>query len=162
MRIGEISTTIDKKFLVCSQCGECTGSCPLFITAPEKYNPRRIIGRLILGGAKQYDLAWLCLTCYDCLERCPAGVSVAEIMEKIKNEASKKGEIPETSKEIANNLLRTGREVTITKSMLKRREQLGLAPISTFTDKEVIKLLEVTGFKEMILGKERGTREGVE
>lgn len=150
MRIGKTSIKVDKKSLLCFQCGECTGSCPLFIIAPERYNPRRIIGRIILGGVKPYDLAWLCLTCYECLERCPVGVSIAEIMEKIKNEASKNGEIPEAAKQIAKNLLQTGREVRSTRSILKKRENLGLTPIPTSTDEEIIKLLEITGFKDVI------------
>jgi len=150
MRIGEVSITTDKNLLLCLQCGECTGSCPLFITAPEKYNPRRIVERLVLEGVKPYDLAWLCLTCYECLERCPAGVSIAEMMERIKNEASEKGEISETAKQVLNNLLQTGREVKITKSELLRREQLGLEPMPTTMDEEIIKLLEITGLKNLL------------
>lgn len=140
------------KALACFQCGECSGSCPLFIVKPEKYNPRRILWKLVFERDTPCDVAWLCLTCYECLERCPANVSIAELMMELKNEASRKGEIPRTAMEVAENLLHTGKAVPVTKSIMRRREELGLNPVSDSPNQEVIDLLEAVGFKKMVDG----------
>lgn len=145
-------TSLGRKALACFQCGECAGSCPLFIVAPEKYNPRTILWKLVFSGDKPSDAAWLCLTCYECFERCPAGVSITELMMELKNEASRKGEIPATAMEVAEELLHTGKAVPLTKSIIRRREKLGLKSIFDSPNQEVIDLLEAVGFKKMVDG----------
>jgi len=144
--------SLRRKALACFQCGECSGSCPLFIVASEKYNPRRILSRLVFDGEKPYDVAWLCLTCYECFERCPANVSITELMLELKNEASRKGQIPSTAIEVAEKLLRAGKAVPVTKSIMRTREELGLKPISDSPNREVIELLEGVGFRKMVNG----------
>ncbi len=151
--------SLRRKALACFQCGECAGSCPLFIVAPEKYNPRGILWKLVFDRDKQSDVAWLCLTCYECLERCPANVSVTELMTELKNESSRNGEIPVTAVEVAERLLQTGRVVPVTRSILKRRKEMGLKPISDSPNREVIKLLEAVGFKKMVDGWKHEARK---
>jgi len=150
--MGEAKLDLNKELLVCLQCGECSGSCPLFITAPEKYNPRMIVERYLLLGVKPYDASWLCLTCYECHERCPMGVSITHFMEEMRNESSRSGYIPSGARELAANLLRTGMEVEVTKMMLRKRLALGLNPIPEGINEEVAKLLEITGFKDILEG----------
>lgn len=145
-------TALRGKALACFQCGECTGSCPLFMVAPQKYNPRRILWKLAFSGEKPFDVPWLCLTCYECHERCPANVSITELMVELKNEASRKGEIPVTATEVAERLLHTGRAVPVTKSITRTREELGLKPIPDGSNQEVTELLEAVGFKKMVDG----------
>ncbi|MDH5704310.1 MAG: 4Fe-4S dicluster domain-containing protein [Aigarchaeota archaeon] len=143
-------TSFRRKALACFQCGECAGSCPLFIVAPQKYNPRRILWKLAFSGEKPHDVPWLCLTCYECFERCPADVSMTELMVELKNEASRKGEIPVTAMEVAERLLHTGKAVPVTKSIMRTREELGLKSIPDSPNQEVIELLEAVGFKKMV------------
>lgn len=107
---------------------------------------------MVFDGDKPYGVAWLCLTCYECFERCPANVSIAELMLELKNEASRKGQIPSTAIEVAEKLLHAGKAVPVTKSIMRTREELGLKPISDSPNQEVIELLEAVGFKKMVNG----------
>lgn len=150
MRITDASGKADKEFSMCFQCGECASSCPVFMTASDKYNPRSIVGNLVVAGVRPHDLAWLCLNCYECLERCPSGTSVAELMTKMKSEASETGNIPEGTREVLNNLVETGKEVRITQSALLKRQKLGLEPVAAFDPGETLKLLEVTGLRKLL------------
>ena len=79
-------------------------------------------------------------------------MSITELMVELKNEASRKGEIPVTAREVAERLLHTGRAVPVTKSIARTRDELGLKPIPDGSNQEVIELLEAVGFKKMVDG----------
>jgi len=79
-------------------------------------------------------------------------VSVAEFMMELKNEGSRSGELPVMAMEVAEKLLHTGKAIPLTKSIMRRREELGLKPISDSPNQEVIELLEAVDFKKMVDG----------
>lgn len=77
----------------CFACGSCTASCPES-KRDSRYNPRRFIRKIILGAKKEAFLdpfMWLCSTHYRCMERCPQGVNIKEIMSVIKDIAIEEG-----------------------------------------------------------------------
>ena len=70
----------------CWQCGMCTASCtvtPLY----RRFNPRAFIYMMQLGNLKELkkyiDVAWRCVGCYKCSQRCPKQVNPAEMMEAL-------------------------------------------------------------------------------
>ncbi len=66
-------------FAVCMQCGTCTSVCPWNLVA--SYSPRTLI-RLVSLGLEGFegDSLWNCVTCHTCVERCPRGVEIADVV----------------------------------------------------------------------------------
>ena len=69
----------------CIQCGSCAGSCPVVEFMDQ--TPRRLIG-MINADMKEEVLAtntyWFCASCYQCSDRCPAAIDIAEVMYAVK------------------------------------------------------------------------------
>ncbi len=79
-------TVVGSRINRCWQCGMCTASCtvtPLY----RRFNPRAFIYMMQLGNLKQLkkyaDVAWRCVGCYKCSQRCPKQVNPAEMMEAL-------------------------------------------------------------------------------
>jgi heterodisulfide reductase subunit C len=82
-----------KNFSVCFGCQTCTTVCPVVANYE---NPQEALGLLPhqimhATGLGLRDLAfgsnmlWDCLTCYQCQEQCPQGVSVTDVLYELKN-----------------------------------------------------------------------------
>lgn len=82
-----------KNFSVCFGCQTCTTVCPV---VAHYENPQEVLGLLPhqimhAAGLGLRDLAlgsnmlWDCLTCYQCQEQCPRGVSVTDVLYELKN-----------------------------------------------------------------------------
>jgi heterodisulfide reductase subunit C len=66
----------------CYQCGTCASSCPV-AKLDSRFNPREVIKLSLLGEKQEVvsgDAIWLCCSCYNCQERCPQNVEIAESM----------------------------------------------------------------------------------
>ncbi|HEY86710.1 MAG TPA: 4Fe-4S dicluster domain-containing protein, partial [Dehalococcoidia bacterium] len=64
---------------LCYQCGLCTGACPWNLV--RSFIVRRIMHQAQLGLVDFEDEdMWLCATCRACVERCPRGVEIIDIM----------------------------------------------------------------------------------
>ncbi|MCX7020960.1 MAG: 4Fe-4S dicluster domain-containing protein [bacterium] len=76
----------------CYQCGNCTAGCP---TAYEmEIKPNRVVRYLQLGfGEKllKVNTPWICASCETCYTRCPKGVSVAAVMDALRQIARMRG-----------------------------------------------------------------------
>jgi heterodisulfide reductase subunit C len=88
-------STQAKTFSVCFGCETCTTVCPVVANYE---NPEEVLGLLphqIMHscglGLKNFALGsrmlWDCLTCYQCQEQCPQGVSITDVLYELKNEA---------------------------------------------------------------------------
>jgi heterodisulfide reductase subunit C len=86
-----------KTFSACFGCQTCTTVCPVVSNYD---NPQEALGLLPhqimhAAGLGLRDLAfgsnmlWDCLTCYQCQEQCPQGVSVTDVLYELKNLAIK-------------------------------------------------------------------------
>jgi len=76
----------------CYQCGTCTGTCPW--TPITHFNIRKLVrfGQLGIDGLEEY--MWGCSTCKFCVDRCPRGVEIIDVVTAIRNVYSGGGILP--------------------------------------------------------------------
>ena len=149
------NTPRGKGILACIQCGRCSSSCPIARLVDE-HNPRRLMETIILGLRDEVlrtQLPWYCLSCFTCLDRCPQGGDVAEVMFAIRNLALREGNVPDGFVDQAGNLIETGRVVTPTRMMIKKREKLGLSKGPSTAIEDVQKILKKTALDKMIASR---------
>ena len=83
------------KLLHCIQCGTCSGSCPL--AGCMDHAPRELFA-LLRDGDMQAVLTsntpWYCVSCYQCMVRCPQQIPVTDIMYLLKQMAAERGLSP--------------------------------------------------------------------
>jgi heterodisulfide reductase subunit C len=135
----------------CYQCGTCASSCPVAKVTP-KFNPREVIKLSLLGKKEEVvsgDAIWLCCSCFNCQERCPQKVEIADLIYALRNIALAEGHIPNIYSEFASALLNEGRIVQISKFVEKKRETFGLPPIKPTGVDALRKILSATGFDKL-------------
>ena len=134
----------------CFQCGICTSSCPVFRVAPE-LNPRLSVDSIINWGIVPSEgMEWLCAYCLMCDQRCPMGVSLAEILMTIKNISARAGKAPPDVMESAQSLLISGCITPFSSRVEKTRRDLGLPELPKPELVHVQKIFELTGALEVI------------
>jgi len=141
--------------LACIQCGRCSGSCPVARLVAE-HNPRRLMEMVILGSRDEVihsQLPWYCLSCFTCLDRCPQGGDVAEVMFAIRNLAVKEKNLPDGFAAQAKNLVETGRVVPTIASIASKRVEVGLPKEQSTATKDVQKILKKTGLSKIVASK---------
>lgn len=149
------NTPRGRGILACIQCGRCSSSCPIARLVDE-HNPRRLMEMIILGSRDEVlhtQLPWYCLSCFTCLDRCPQGGDVAEVMFAIRNLAVKGGNVPDGFAAQAGNLIETGRVVNPTMMMIKKREKLGLSKGPSTATEDVQKILKKTALDKLLASK---------
>jgi len=65
--------------------------------ANKDYDPLHIIRMLVLDQKKELlkgTMIWLCSDCYTCQENCPMGVKITDIINHLKNLATREKNIP--------------------------------------------------------------------
>jgi heterodisulfide reductase subunit C len=132
----------------CYQCGTCSGGCPA-LRYTKVYNPRRIMEDVLLGFKEKTlkdPVLWLCTMCHACLEACPQGVQVSEILVLLRNLATKMGSFPEHLMGEVSALLDFGLINPGGGPIQRRREQLGLPEVPKPNIKNIRKVAEETGF----------------
>lgn len=93
----------------CFQCGSCSASCPWqdYIA----FLPRKMFQEAKLGNTNfESDNYWRCVTCNKCVQRCPRGVSIIDIMQAFRRTIIEVGiaETPSALTAISKNLNSTG------------------------------------------------------
>jgi heterodisulfide reductase subunit C len=84
-------------FSVCFGCQSCTTVCPVVANFD---NPEEVLGMLphqimhacglgVRDLALGSNMLWDCLTCYQCQEHCPQGVTITDVLYELKNVAVK-------------------------------------------------------------------------
>jgi quinone-modifying oxidoreductase subunit QmoC len=80
------------RMALCMQCGVCSGSCP--IGTQMDYGPRKLF-MMIRAGLKEKVLTsntlWNCVSCYNCVVRCPRKVPVTYILHDLATLAVREG-----------------------------------------------------------------------
>jgi len=143
----------------CYQCGTCASSCPV-AKLTDRFNPREVIKLSLLGEKEEVlsgDSIWLCCSCYNCQERCPQKVEVADVIYALRNIAFEKGYIPDIYSEFASAMLNDGRIAKISKFMEQKRPTIGLPPLQPTGVDAIRKILSVTGFDKLQKKKEEAT-----
>ncbi len=70
-------------FKLCYQCGVCSGSCPWNLV--RTFLPRKLIRETQFGLVDlESDEIWRCVGCRTCVQRCPRGVELVDIMRAIR------------------------------------------------------------------------------
>ncbi len=96
-------------FELCYQCGMCTGTCPWNLV--RSYSPRNMIHQAQLGTV---DLAeeniWLCLGCDTCVQVCPRGIDIPDIMRSFRRAVVDLGlaKVPDSLRIAVKNISTTG------------------------------------------------------
>jgi heterodisulfide reductase subunit C len=132
----------------CYQCGTCASSCPVARLDP-RFNPREIIKLSLLGEKEEVvsgDAIWLCTSCFNCQERCPQNVEIADVIYALRNIALEAGHSPNIYADFASALIAEGRIVQISKFVEKKREEYGLPPLKPAGLDVLNKILSATGF----------------
>ena len=83
------------KLLHCIQCGTCSGSCPL--VGCMDHAPRELFALLRDGDMEAVltsNTPWYCVSCYQCMVRCPQEIPVTDIMYLLKQMAAERGLAP--------------------------------------------------------------------
>lgn len=146
----------------CFQCGICAASCPVFRVAPE-LNPRVSVDSIITDGKVPTEgNEWLCAYCLMCEERCPMGVSLAEILMGIKNISAREGKAPPDVVESAEALYARGCLSPVSNRSDKKRDDLGLPQLPQ-PDLEQVKLIfESTGAYDVLKANRAAVEEKAE
>jgi heterodisulfide reductase subunit C len=135
----------------CYQCGTCASSCPV-AKITDRFNPREVIRLSLLGEKNEVisgDSIWLCCSCYNCQERCPQKVEIADVIYTLRNIALKEGYIPNIYSEFASALLGEGRIVNVSRFVENKRPTLGLPPLQPTGVASLRKILSATGFDKL-------------
>ncbi|GAB4525131.1 MAG: 4Fe-4S dicluster domain-containing protein [Anaerolineales bacterium] len=77
---------------MCIQCGSCGGSCPS--AADMEHTPRAIFAMLRAGldeAVLRSNTPWICVSCYQCVVRCPQEIPITDIMYALKSIAIQRG-----------------------------------------------------------------------
>ena len=138
--------------LLCIQCGRCSSGCPV-ARLTNDHNPRRLMEMIILGLKKEVlptQLPWYCLSCFTCLDRCPQGGDVGDVMFAIRNLAAKQDNVPAGVAAQAKALYDTTRVINPVRSALDKRESMGFSKFGDEGLDEVQKILKRTGMDKLI------------
>jgi len=76
----------------CYQCGNCTGGCP--VSYEMEIAPSKVIRMLQMGKVERVKAAnsmWLCVGCLQCHSRCPKSVSVAAVLDALRQATLRSG-----------------------------------------------------------------------
>lgn len=119
----------------CIQCGTCTASCP--VSFAMDLTPRQVIAMFRAGAIEDLlrsRTIWVCASCYQCTMRCPADISITELLYGFKRMAIDRGIFPakfpvhvfaETFAEMVNRYGRN-HEVGLILRFFMRTQPLGL------------------------------------
>jgi heterodisulfide reductase subunit C len=155
--VKRVAESGGEKILLCIQCGTCSGGCPA--GRRTAYRTRQVVRRA-LAGLKDEVLSsrdiWLCSTCYTCLERCPRGINVTDVILILRNLAVQAGFMLKPHKDVSTYLLRTGHAVPIIDKYKALRKELKLPELPPTTHSypdalgEVQRIANKTGFDKLI------------
>jgi len=94
---------------LCYQCGLCTGTCPWNLV--RNFLVRRIMHEAQLGATDfGSEDVWTCVTCRACVQRCPRGVEIIDVMRAIRRAVASLGIgiVPDALRISAKNIAGVG------------------------------------------------------
>jgi Fe-S oxidoreductase len=91
----------------CYQCGLCSGTCPWNMV--RDFLSRRIMHQAQIGLVElEKDETWLCAACGACVERCPRGVKLIDVMTAVRRIAQQYGTPPKALKTALTSISAVG------------------------------------------------------
>ncbi len=93
--LDEIDRSVSSGFsgiINCIQCGSCSGTCPA--SEDMTHTPRHLFA--MIASEKRDEVLssntfWYCVSCYQCVVRCPREVKITDIMYALKRKAIRSG-----------------------------------------------------------------------
>lgn len=82
-----VTKDVGDNFMSCMQCGTCSGVCPW--SGITYYSPRQILRNISLETCTQATVdttAWDCATCGACVEHCPRGIEIIDLVKSIRRQ----------------------------------------------------------------------------
>ena len=68
---------------LCYQCGTCTATCPWNLV--KNFIVRRVMHQGQMGLIDfENEEVWMCATCKACVDRCPRGVAIIDVMRSLR------------------------------------------------------------------------------
>ncbi len=127
----------------CLKCGNCRAACPVFCEVlDESYCARGRVALVeaLLEGSLALSPGFTerlskCLNCKSCIEACPSGIRVDDLVLAARAEIFRKGRFPWLKKFIFRHLLKRGRllpPVSRTVAWIERKVLKGLPPSSPY------------------------------
>lgn len=89
---AEVERRVGQKAARCNQCGKCTAGCPMAVEMD--LTPNQMVRLTQLGLTDRLlrsRAIWLCASCETCATRCPMKVSLAEIIDALREMALEQG-----------------------------------------------------------------------
>ncbi|MHA1271516.1 MAG: 4Fe-4S dicluster domain-containing protein [Candidatus Helarchaeota archaeon] len=146
-----------KSLKSCFQCITCTASCP--IVNAFDIMPHQIMRMISLGMKEKVincNTIWLCLTCYNCQQRCPQNVKVTDIFFALKNIAASNKLYPKSLEAFTRTIYEIGRSIEITDFQEDEREDLDLPEVEPFDPNKTKKIFNKTGIIKLFSGNNNG------
>jgi Fe-S oxidoreductase len=126
----------------CYQCGTCTGTCPW--TPITHFNIRKLVrfGQLGIDGIEEY--MWGCSTCKFCVDRCPRGVEIIDVVTAIRNVYSGGGMLPQTLRSFVGSMSARGNPWSGDQSQRNEKEYLFWTCCTVCYDPRNVRLAKAT------------------
>ncbi len=163
---ADVVSEIDRKWVLnliklnpslypCLQCGSCTTECPVSKVTNGAYNPRRNILATLLGHKELLldcdDLVvWGCTDCHNCEEVCPQHIELTDLFSSLKNQSIALGKGPSYIIEQAKAVYNNAKAIPSQPAIERRRQELGLLPVSKPNLNEVQTLLRNLGLSKKL------------
>ncbi len=90
----------------CYQCGTCAGTCPW--KPISEFNIRKLIRLGQFGFEGIEDLMWSCSTCKFCVDRCPRGVEIIDVVTAMRSVYAGGGLLPGSLRSMVGSLSARG------------------------------------------------------
>ena len=84
-QIEEIKELSQTNIAKCMKCGRCSAACPSYDQM--NIRPHQFVSYIARGDLQELlaaDSLWSCLSCFNCVERCPRGVAPANLIEAVR------------------------------------------------------------------------------
>ena len=102
--ISEIKLNIGVNVNRCYQCGKCSAGCA--VSEEMDYPPSRVMRMLQTNDEGNYreilssEAIWLCVSCQNCLTRCPMEIDIPQLMDFLRGKAIQEKTVNKKSKNI--------------------------------------------------------------
>ena len=102
--ISEIKTDTGINVNRCYQCGKCSAGCAL---NEDMDYPPNVVMRMLQTNEEEYyndilssETIWLCVSCQNCLTRCPMQIDIPQLMDYMREKAIKADKVNKKSRKV--------------------------------------------------------------